>query len=157
MNRFLRSLYALWKVKETFPKSPGLYLAYNFNRIFAFSEDFNDPQDSYLGYREMWGNNAPFYSNPDELVQAFIKYLVDFTAHLSNGNLENVSILELPSFGAMIDSLENDDCNTMPWSTQLNMAIYNKIKVINYDLVLNKISNNINKSYTCLISVPKIF
>ena len=46
MERHMRSLYALFKVKRTFPSSTGLYLAYHFNKIFG--------KDSYLGFSEPW-------------------------------------------------------------------------------------------------------
>ena len=47
VERFMRSLHALYNVKDTFPKSPGLYLAYHFNRIFG--------RGSYIGFDD-FGN-----------------------------------------------------------------------------------------------------
>ena len=121
VEKNLRSMYALWMVKNTFPISPGMYLAYHFNKIFD--------KDTYLGYSKVW--TYPMKKKPDELSLAFNKYLVNITTHFSNGNLNNVSILDLPNFGAMIDSFEDLDCGYIAWSMQLNMAIYTHLMAIN--------------------------
>ena len=57
---------------------------------------------------------------------------------VSNGNWKNVSILDVPGFGSMVNNFETvsvqanffvskTEICTIPWANQLNMAIYNKL------------------------------
>ena len=63
---------------------------------------------------------------PDELSLLFDNHLNNFLFELSNGTSRNVSILDMPGFGNMFHSFE-ENCSELPWPNQLNMAIYNKL------------------------------
>ena len=120
VEKNLRSIYALYEIPSTFPVNPGLYLAYHFNRIFT--------QDSYLGYNaKEW--ETVFEKEPDGLISILNKYLSDFTYHLSNEKLKNVSILDLPGFGSTF----NGHCEFIPWSIQFNMAIYSRLMTVSHE------------------------
>ena len=67
----------------------------------------------------------PLYKEPTELEVKFNQILTRITEALSDGKLTNISILDLPAFGAKIDQLEKDHQISPIWPTEMNFAIHN--------------------------------
>ena len=116
------------------PKAPGLYLMY-YNKLFATKY-----WESYISEHVdvKWPSN-PLYYKPNGLILSLHKFLTNMALELSNGAWENVSILDIPGFGSMVNdfdsvikqglgifSVKTELCG-IPWNNQLNMAIFNEM------------------------------
>ena len=121
VEKAMRSVYALGEIARSPPKSPGLYLAYHMNRIFS---------DEYSYMRESSKWPMDLYGGPDDMTQLFDNHLKNFLFQLSNGTLKNISLLDLPGFGAM-NHVKYWNC-FLPWPNQLSMAIHHKNGAIDW-------------------------
>ena len=116
------------------PKAPGLYLMY-YNKLFTTKY-----WESYISehLNTKWPSN-PLYYKPNGITLSLNKVLTNMAVELSNGAWENVSILDLPGFGSMVNdfdsvikqglgifSVKTELCG-IPWNNQLNMAIFNEM------------------------------
>ena len=113
-EKAMKSVYVLSEIARSPPKSPGLYLAYHLNKIFS--------DDSYIKESSKWPTDL--YGGPDDMTLLFHKHLENFLFQLSNGNFKNVSLLDLPAFGAM-NHVKYWSC-ILPWPNQLSMAVHHK-------------------------------
>ena len=50
------------------------------------------------------------------------------TELLSDGQMKNVSILDLPGFGAKLDHFEKGHQKSPTWPTEINFALHNSLK-----------------------------
>ena len=107
-KKIMRSVYALYVLARQYPLSPGLHLGYHLNRIFddhSYMKESTDwPDDPLVVYN---------YQGPNELTKDFNEYLTKFMVELSNGTLNDVSLLDAPGFGSMSGSLDTDGCNNI--------------------------------------------
>ena len=71
--------------------------------------------------------SSKFQYNPNMLEELFGNHLKNFASKLSNDNFINISLLDIPGFGSMIDSFQSHYC-ALPWPNQLNMAVYDRVK-----------------------------
>ena len=67
----------------------------------------------------------PLHKEPSKLEEKFNHLFSRITEVLSDGKLTNVSILDLPAFGAKIGQLEKDQQKSPNWPTELNFALHN--------------------------------
>ena len=82
------------------------------------------------------------------------------TFALSGGKLQNVSLLDLPAFGSTLDSFETKFetyCFDLPWSLQLNMAIYNRLMSLSNYTWSKDFASDINDEYNALQKLWKIY
>ena len=69
--------------------------------------------------------HTPLHNQPSQLEENFNHVLTRITEVLSEGKLTNISILDLPAFGAKIGKLEKDDQKSSNWPTEINFALHN--------------------------------
>ena len=50
------------------------------------------------------------------------------TEVLSDGQIKNISILDLPGFGAKLDHFKKDHRTSPNWPTEINFALHNSLK-----------------------------
>ena len=126
VEKVLRSLAALFKTANQ-PEYFGNYLGYHASRLFK-SESYIQPnfnrKSEKTGKSKIWPWRPIGEAKPDKQELALNEYLMKMSLALSGGKLQNVSLLDLPAFGSILDFFETEDCN-LPWSLQLNMEIYN--------------------------------
>ena len=118
------------------PKAPGLYLMY-YNKLFG-----TNYWESYISEQlnTKWPSR-PFYYKPNGITLSLNKVLTNMALELSNGAWENVSILDVPGFGSMVNNFDTvikqgmgifggfsktEVCG-IPWNNQLNMAIFHEM------------------------------
>ena len=118
------------------PKAPGLYLMY-YNKLFG-----TNYWESYISEQlnTKWPSR-PFYYKPNGITLSLNKVLTNMALELSNGAWENVSILDVPGFGSMVNNFDTvikkgmgifgafskTELCGIPWNNQLNMAIFNEM------------------------------
>jgi hypothetical protein len=117
------------------PKAPGLYLMY-YNKLFG-----TNYWESYITEQlnTKWPSQ-PFYYKPNGITLSLNKVLTNMALELSNGAWENVSILDVPGFGSMVNnfdtvikqgmgifSFSKTEVCGIPWNNQLNMAIFHEM------------------------------
>ena len=112
-----RSIVALVSLGQN--PNAGSYLSHHMSRMFS--------SKSYIPPSTYW----PYYpfnkDNSDELTLDLNQYLMSMTYELSNANLKNVSILDLPSFGSRVEPTFRKSCYKNSWTIQQNMAIYSQL------------------------------
>ena len=70
------------------------------------------------------------------------------TEVLSDGHTKDISILDLPGFGAKLDHFEKDHQKSPTWPTEINFALHNSLKGnISQVFLLHKILLNDWKNY----------
>ena len=69
--------------------------------------------------------HIPLHKEPSKLEEKFNHLLTGITEVLSDGQLTDISILDLPAFGAKIDHLEKDHKISPNWPTEINFALRN--------------------------------
>ena len=120
MEGSIRSIYALSYFASVPPKSPGQYLSYH-------RERFDDDGKTNFMFEDInWPNNLTTWK-PGIQSLIFNEYFEKMVFELSSGEIKADSLLDMPGFGAMIESFENTLDWNYPWSNQLNMAIYNNL------------------------------
>ena len=67
--------------------------------------------------------HIPLYKEPSMLEVKFNQILTRITEALSNGKLTEISILDLPAFGAKIDHLDKDHQKSPNLAKKINFAI----------------------------------
>ena len=67
--------------------------------------------------------HVPLHKEPTSLEEDFHKLLTNFTFLLSNGSVENISLLDLPAFGSTIVTLRKDLRKQFNWPIETNYAI----------------------------------
>ena len=67
--------------------------------------------------------HIPLYKEPSKLEVKFNKVLTRITEALSDGKLTEISILDLPVFGAKIDQLDKDHQKSRNLAKEINFAI----------------------------------
>ena len=119
------------------PEYFGNYLGYHVNRLFQKISYIQTDLSNFY-WPETPFNGTPFnIGKPDEIGKldeqelAFNEILMNMTLSLSRGKLQNVSLLDLPGFGSTLDSFEADSFCQLPWSLQLNMAMFNRLMSLN--------------------------
>ena len=81
----------------------------------------------YFG--DVGGSNwpyIPFHKKQTSLEEEFSQLLTSITFFMSNGTLENVSLLDLPAFGSVIGTLRKDLKKQFNWPIETNHAILTK-------------------------------
>ena len=68
---------------------------------------------------------------PKKLEKDFHQLLTNFTFLLSNGTLENISLLDLPAFGSMPATLRKDLRKQFNWPIETDYAILKANKKVN--------------------------
>ena len=71
--------------------------------------------------------HAPLHKEPSKLEDKFNHLLTRITEVLSDGRLNNISILDFPAFGSKMDHLEKDHQKSPTWPTEVNFAIHNSL------------------------------
>ena len=69
--------------------------------------------------------HIPLYKEPSKLEVKFNQILTRITEALSDGKLTEISILDLPAFGAKIDQLDKVHPRSENSPTKINFAIHN--------------------------------
>ena len=69
--------------------------------------------------------HIPPHKEPSKLEEKFNHLLTGITEVLSDGQLTDISILDLPAFGAKIDHLEKGHKKSPNWPTEINFALHN--------------------------------
>ena len=69
--------------------------------------------------------HIPLYKEPSKLEVKFNQILTRITEELSDGKLTEISILDLPAFGAKIDQLDKDHQKSRNLAKEINFAIHN--------------------------------
>ena len=69
--------------------------------------------------------HIPLYKEPSKLEVKFNQILTRITEVLSDGKLTDISILDLPAFGAKIEQLDKDHKKSPNWPTEINFALHN--------------------------------
>ena len=120
------------------PKAPGLYLMY-YNKLFTTKY-----WKSYISEQvDVKWPSYPLIYKPNGLVLSLNKFLTNMALELSNGAWENVSILDVPGFGSIVNDFDpvikqsmdiifsamfgKTELCGIPWNNQLNMAIFNEM------------------------------
>ena len=92
----------------------GLFMAYHHNML-----------GSYFGDAE--GNEWPHYPlhrKPTALEEDFNQLLTNIVFQMSNGLLNNVSLMDLPAFGSTIGTLRKGLKKQFVWPTKMNFATH---------------------------------
>ena len=72
--------------------------------------------------------HIPLHKEPSKLEVKFNKVLTRITEALSDGKLTEISILDLPAFGAKIDQLDKDHQKSQIGQKEINFAIHNSTR-----------------------------
>ena len=72
--------------------------------------------------------HTPLHKEPSELEEKFDHLLTRITEVLSDGRIKDISILDLPGFGAKLDHFEKDHQKSPTWPTEINFALHNSLK-----------------------------
>ena len=72
--------------------------------------------------------HIPLYKKPSKLEVKFNQILTRIAEALSDGKLTEISILDLPVFGAKIDQLDKDHRKSLNLAREINFAIHNSPK-----------------------------
>ena len=89
-----------------------MYLAENFLTIGPYFGDLGGSN---------WPN-VPLHKKPIPLEKIFHQLLTNLTFAMSNGAMENVSLLDLPAFGHTIETLRMDLKKQFNWPIETNHA-----------------------------------
>lgn len=119
------------------PKAPGLYLMY-YNKLLT-----TNYKESYISEQlDVKWPSYPLKFKPSGLRLSLNKVLTNMALGLSNGAWKNVSILDVPGFGSMVNDFDpvikqsmgifsamfgKTELCGIPWNNQLNMAIFNEM------------------------------
>ena len=147
VEKVLRSLAALFKTANQ-PEYFGNYLGYHATTLFK-PESYIQP--NYNPKSKIWPWRPFEEGKPDKQELALNEYFMKMTLALSGGKMQNVSLLDLPAFGSILDFFETENCN-LPWSLQLNMAIYNIMISNNSTWSKHQITEHITSECKALIS-----
>ena len=120
------------------PKAPGLYLMY-YNKLLTTND-----KESYISEQlDVKWPSYPLKFKPSGLRLSLNKVLTNMALDLSNGAWKNVSILDVPGFGSMVNDFDpvikqsmgifsamfgKTELCGIPWNNQLNMAIFNEME-----------------------------
>jgi hypothetical protein len=147
VEKVLRSLAALFKTANQ-PEYFGNYLGYHATTLFK-PESYIQP--NYNPKSNIWPWRPFEESKPDKQELALNEYFMKMTLALSGGKMQNVSLLDLPAFGSTLDFFETENCN-LPWSLQLNMAIYDIMISNNSTWSKHQITEHVTSECKALIN-----
>ena len=114
----------------------GLY-GYSASGAGVFLAEHHSKLGSYYG--DVNGNewpHTPLHKRPTSLEEDFNKLLTNITFVMSNGTLENVSILDLPAFGSTIVTLKRGLKKQFIWPIKTNFALQKSTTVQNRSAIL---------------------
>ena len=121
----------------------GWFIAYHYSKIGPYFGDLDG---------NTWPH-APLHQDPSSLENSFDRILVNLTHIMSKGKLENVSILDLLSFGSKIPQLKKSQSKEPNWPIEANFALQRissgnlSHTFVQYKTLLEHWSNHINKLY----------
>ena len=104
----------------------GEYFTYNVIHMAKF--DRKRParsQNFFMGTKEDWPLVRFMFEAPSEMQFGFLDVLTNITYHLSNGNLKDVSILDLVAFGSPISTFDSNA--QQEWKTQANYEAFKQV------------------------------
>ena len=139
VEKMSRSIKALSHVTNQ-PKYFGNFLGYHVSRLFK-SDSYIQPK--LIDTFDFWPRIPFSKGKPEKLEIDFSENLMNMTFALSRGKLQNVSLLDLPSFGSTFDFDNNLSCHKTAWSLQLNMAIYDGLMSSNNNMWSKNFSSDI--------------
>ena len=120
-----------WGIFGLGTASAGLYVAEHFLRLGKY---FGDLEESN------WPH-VPLSKNPTSLEKDFNELLTNATFIMSNGTLENISILDLPAFGAIVPTFRQDLTKQFNWSNEINFALFTRNKGSNMTEIFTEYKN----------------
>ena len=120
-----------WGIFGLGSASAGLYVAEHFFRLGKFFGDLGESN---------WPH-VPLNKKPTSLEEDFNELLTNATFIMSNGTLENISILDLPAFGAIVPTFRQDLRKQFNWPIEINHALFTRYKGSNMTEVFTEYKN----------------
>ena len=105
-----------WKILGLGDGTAGMFLANHYPNIGPYFGDKNGHD---------WPH-SPLNQKPKHLELKLHEMMMKITEKLSNGTLQNVSIIDLPAFGSYIPHFEKGYKALSNWPTEVNFEIYKK-------------------------------
>ena len=120
----------------------GLFLAHHYSKMGLY---FGDQKGN------TWPH-FPLQKSPSLLEKTFDDILMNLTYIVSNGKLENVSLLDLPAFGSKIKNLNKDQKKQPNWPTATNFALLRSNAnlshaFVHYKILLDHWKNHMSTLY----------
>ena len=104
----------------------GVYLANHHSKLGPYFGDIDGNE---------WPH-TPLHKEPTSLEEDFNQLLTNITFVMSNGTLENISILDLPAFGSTIGTLKKGLKKQFVWPIKTNFALPKTNPTVNLSRIL---------------------
>ena len=102
-----------WGIFGLGSASAGLYISEYFIALGSYFGDLGESNWPHI----------PLHKKPTSLENDFNQLLTNITFIMSNGTLENVSLLDLPAFGSTVVTLRQDLKKQFTWPIETNHAL----------------------------------
>ena len=109
---------AEWGIYGIVDGTAGTFLTQHFSTLGPYFGDM-DPYN--------WPH-SPFVNEPTQLELKFNEKMIQMTEIMSNGSLQDVSILDLSAFGSTISWLNRNHKRESSWPIEMNFEVLKRCK-----------------------------